>query len=86
MIVDDNFFNIDILKDVMRQVLKIDVDQDVVEAMDGEKASIKYVQLHKMHDDNCPIEVILMDCDMPVMDGFQASKFILKFAKTEIQK
>lgn len=80
MIVDDNFFNIDILKDVMRQVLKIDVDQDVVEAMDGEKASIKYVQLHKMHDYNCPIEVILMDCDMPVMDGFQASKFILKFA------
>ena len=26
MIVDDNFFNIDILKDVMRQVLKIDED------------------------------------------------------------
>lgn len=35
MIVDDNFFNIDILKDVMRQVLKIDVDQDVVEAING---------------------------------------------------
>jgi hypothetical protein len=26
MIVDDVFFNIDILKDVMRQVLKINVD------------------------------------------------------------
>ena len=70
MIVDDNYFNIDILKDVMRQVLKIDVDQDVVEAMDGEKASIKYVSLHKMYNKNCPIEVILMDCDMPIMDGF----------------
>lgn len=35
MIVDDVFFNIDILKDVMRQVLKINVDSDVVEAYNG---------------------------------------------------
>ena len=43
MIVDDVFFNIDILKDVMRQVLKINVDQDVVEAYNGKQAVRKYV-------------------------------------------
>ena len=43
MIVDDVFFNIDILKDVMRQVLKINVDQDVVEAYNGKQAVLKYV-------------------------------------------
>ena len=32
MIVDDIFFNIEILKDVMKQILNIDVENDVVEA------------------------------------------------------
>jgi hypothetical protein len=35
MIVDDVYFNIEILKDVMQQVLKIDVDKEVVEAYNG---------------------------------------------------
>lgn len=35
MIVDDVYFNIDILKDVMQQVLKIDVETEVVEAYNG---------------------------------------------------
>ena len=35
MIVDDVFFNIEIIKDVMSQVLKIDVNQEVVEAYNG---------------------------------------------------
>ena len=47
MIVDDCYFNIEILKDVMQQVLKIDVERDVVEANNGKEAVIKYIQLHK---------------------------------------
>jgi hypothetical protein len=35
MIVDDVFFNIEIMKDVLQQVLKIDIDNEVVEANNG---------------------------------------------------
>ena len=46
MIVDDVYFNIEIMKDVMQQVIKIDVDSDVVEAINGKEAVIKYIELH----------------------------------------
>jgi CheY-like chemotaxis protein len=46
MIVDDIFFNIEILKDVLQQVLKIDVENDVVEAYNGMEAVKKYIKLH----------------------------------------
>ena len=45
MIVDDVYFNIEIMKDVLQQVLKIDVDSDVVEAYNGKEAVVKYLQL-----------------------------------------
>ena len=35
MIVDDVFFNIEIMKDVLQQVLNIDIDNEVVEANNG---------------------------------------------------
>ena len=83
MIVDDVFFNIEIMKDVLGQVLKIDIENDVVDANNGKEAVIKYLQLHKMYKRKCPIEIILMDCDMPVMNGFRATEYILKFAEKE---
>ena len=86
MIVDDVFFNIEIMKDVLKQVLKIDVENDVVEACNGKEAVIKYLQLHKQYNKRCPIEIILMDCDMPIMNGFRATEFILNYAKNEIDK
>ena len=84
MIVDDVFFNIDILKDVMRQVLKINVNENVVEASDGKQALKQYIKLTKKYDNICPIELILMDCDMPVMNGFKATEMILKYAQIAI--
>jgi CheY-like chemotaxis protein len=36
-----------------------------------------------MYKRKCPIEIILMDCDMPVMNGFRATEYILKFAEKE---
>ena len=49
MIVDDVFFNIEILKDVMKQILNIDVENDVVEAYNGKEAVKKYINLHKKY-------------------------------------
>ena len=80
MIVDDVFFNIEIMKDVLGQVLKIDIKNDVVDANNGKEAVVNYIQLHKKYQRRCPIEIILMDCDMPVMNGFRATEYILKFA------
>ena len=80
MIVDDVFFNIEIMKDVLGQVLKIDIKNDVVDANNGKEAVVKYIQLHKKYQRRCPIVIILMDCDMPVMNGFRATEYILKFA------
>jgi CheY-like chemotaxis protein len=36
-----------------------------------------------MYKRRCPIEIILMDCDMPVMNGFRATEYILNFAEKE---
>jgi hypothetical protein len=35
MIVDDVFFNLDILKNVLKKILKIDIKRDVIEAYNG---------------------------------------------------
>ena len=43
MIVDDVFFNIEIMKDVLGQVLKIDIQNDVVDAYNGKEAVVKYL-------------------------------------------
>jgi CheY-like chemotaxis protein len=43
LIVDDIFFNVDILRDVLQKVLKIDTSQDLVEAYNGKQAFEKYV-------------------------------------------
>ena len=70
MIVDDVIFNIDILKDVLSMVLNINVDEDVVEALNGKQALIKYRDLMKRNEGRNQIKLILMDCDMPLMNGF----------------
>jgi hypothetical protein len=35
MIVDEVFFNLDILKNVLKKILKIDIKRDVIEAYNG---------------------------------------------------
>ena len=55
MIVDDVFFNVEIMKDVLQQVLKIDIENEVVEANNGKEAIIKYMKLHKQYGNRCPI-------------------------------
>jgi len=83
MIVDDTYFNIEIMKDVMQQLLKIDIENDVVVANNGKEAIITYIKLHKKFK-VCPIEIIFMDCEMPILNGFRATEYILKYAKDQI--
>ena len=80
MIVDDVFFNIDILKNVLKKVLKVNVKKEIVEAYNGKQAVDKFKKNQKKHGENT-IKLILMDCDMPIMNGFEATKKILEQAK-----
>ncbi len=64
LVVDDNEFNRTVAKDTLRS--KCDVE--ITEAVNGQEA----VDLLKEQD----FDVILMDVQMPVMDGFEATRQI----------
>jgi CheY-like chemotaxis protein len=85
LIVDDVFFNVDILRDVLQKVHKINISLDLVEAYNGKQALQMYKKLSGKFEGENPIRLILMDCDMPVMNGFEATKKILAH-QTKINK
>ena len=74
LLVDDNVFNIK----TMQSLLKLKYSIMPVVAMNGEEALKKVEErLKECKDGEQPFKLILMDCNMPIMDGFKASKLIL---------
>ena len=67
---DDDGFNILAIKGLMRVLGMKDINQKVDLAYDGEQL----VQKVRDHPDS--YSLIITDCNMPVMNGFQASKQI----------
>ncbi len=63
LVVEDNPVNLM----VARQMLE-SLGLDVVEAVDGAEA-LEQLEAH-------PVDVVLMDCQMPVMDGYTATRYI----------
>ena len=73
LIVEDNTINQKVLRSMLgRMQLKVDI------ADNGEKALEKLQQTKDYHYD-----LIFMDCQMPVMDGFEATKRIRSSASVE---
>ena len=83
LIVDDQIFNIDALEAIIRSKLKgkpimIDTAQNGLEAVDKVKDNVIRNQNY------CSYKIIFMDCNMPHMDGYTASRKIRTYLKKKL--
>ena len=69
LIVDDNSFNIVSLSMILSTNFGVDVDK----AFNGQDALEKVLQKNKNLCCKTNYKLILMDCNMPIMDGFQCT-------------
>lgn len=70
MIVDDMNINRDILSKRLEFVRSVGLNYTIVEAVDGQDA------FNKFKEAGGNFQLILMDCLMPIVDGFEATKLI----------
>ncbi|TNV83761.1 hypothetical protein FGO68_gene16545 [Halteria grandinella] len=84
LVVDDNVFNLITLQSILHETFKIDSDS----AMNGEEA-VECVKERQLEVQERPCicgmgsrnyKFIFMDCNMPVMDGLQATGLIKKIS------
>jgi PAS domain S-box-containing protein len=73
LIVEDNKINMLLAKTLIKQILPSSL---ILEAFDGQEAVEKFK--------NIPIDIIFMDVQMPVMNGYEATKQIREMQTTHI--
>lgn len=71
LLVDDNIFNLVTLQAILDMQFK----KSSVTCSNGKEAVALFTRSFEGLERN-PIRLIFMDCNMPVMDGFQATKAI----------
>lgn len=76
LIVEDNEINMEIASLFVKRT-----GANVTEAWNGKEA----VSLFKLHDENY-FDIILMDIQMPVMDGYEATKVIRQLKRDDAKK
>lgn len=75
MIVEDTEFNLIAVKNM----LKLITNAEIVEAHNG-KIAVDLFKQYNSKSCNCPnraFKLILMDLQMPILDGYEASKVII---------
>ena len=82
MLVDDLEMNRFVVQKMLQQVsLRTKLKYEIIESNNGEEALQKYRQ--NLENNQCRIKMIFMDCEMPVLDGYQASKEIREIEKAQ---
>jgi CheY-like chemotaxis protein len=79
LIVDDESFNLKALRVIFRYIFELNEDSIVLSAKNGKEALEiveRDIKENKMHYSS--FGLILMDCNMPIMDGYTATKEIRK--------
>jgi len=80
LIVDDEKFNCDIIYGFLMILGFKNRDKRTAFAYNGEQA-VKLIQQAIDEDDEKRFSLILMDCNMPFLDGYEATKKIRKIFK-----
>ena len=79
LIVDDEYFNIMALTLMFESLGMQNTKEIIVPAINGQQAYDIVKQDMEYYDNkNCSFDLILMDCNMPVMDGYDATLSIRK--------
>ncbi len=85
MIVDDNYFNLIPLELILRETFGLKTDK----AQNGQDAVMKFAK-HNIQEKPCGCGVryrlVLMDLNMPVMDGYEASQEIMRLHKKHLEQ
>ena len=75
LIVDDQTFNIQALKIILQHSVGIPNAESITDQSLNGKEAVDMVErnIEANNGTRCAYDMILMDCNMPVMDGYEAS-------------